>query len=142
MEESAGRERVVRAERFEVVDRRGRVRVVVGLLDDPDPEGVFGVELRDRHDQPRATLGLSGGGPWLVFELDGNLLVHMGVNDPGPDTVEAGAFLYLADRDGRPVVGWHAPERSEDERRDADRAPDPGPDRGPDRSGDEHEGGD
>lgn len=104
--------RVVRAERFEVVDERGRVRAVIGSIEEEaDGEEVVGVELRDPDGSPRGTFGLSSDGPWLIFELGGNLLVHLGVNDPGRDVVDAGAFLYLSDHLGRPVIGWRVTDR-------------------------------
>lgn len=97
----------VRARRFEVLDTRGRIRAALGPLDDgSDAEDVIGLELRDHDERPRATLGVSTDGPWLVFELDGNLLVHLGINDPARDAVDPGAFLYLSDRLGRPMIGW------------------------------------
>jgi len=98
---------VHRAERFEVVDREGRVRAVLGLLERAEPTGqIVGVELRDAAERARATLAVGEDGSWMLLELAGNARIVLGVNDPESDAVDARAFLYLCDTDGRPVAGW------------------------------------
>ena len=88
---------VVVAERVEVVDKRGHVRVVVA--DD-------GIHLLGRSGQERASLTLTDSGPQLVMRQGRQSVVVLGVMDETPDAERTGVLLVLADRHGRPRAGW------------------------------------
>jgi hypothetical protein len=104
-------EEVVRTRRIEVVDGHGRPRVVIGDLG-PDTgdagdagNTMFGIALLDDHGRHRAWLGLHPHGAGLTFDREGNAALELGVDDPHPEVVRPGAYLHLADVDGRPAVG-------------------------------------
>jgi hypothetical protein len=98
---------VVRATRVEVVDGDGRVRAVLGDLGSPDPtSSVLGFALLDDDGNQRVWLALDATGPNLVFDLGGNAVLTLGVNDPAPDALHVGAYLHVADIDGAAVLGW------------------------------------
>lgn len=102
---------VVRARRVELVDSAGKVRAVLGSLDTPDPDtAVFGLALLDESGKTRAWLSLDDRGPAAVFDLAGNNIITVGVNDPTPDALHVGAYLHVADLDGTPVYGWQVGE--------------------------------
>lgn len=102
---------VVRATRVEVVDPGGRVRAVLGSLDTPNPAmPVFGLALVDEGGRPRVWLSLDDNGPAAVFDLAGNNIITLGVNDPTPDALHVGGYLHVTDLDGTPVLGWQVDE--------------------------------
>ena len=102
---------VVRANRVELVDQDGAVRAVLGQLDSPDPGApVFGLALLDEAGRQRVWLSLDGSGPVLVFDLAGNNVITLGVNDPTADALHVGGYLHVADLDGTPVLGWQVEE--------------------------------
>lgn len=62
--------KVIRAERFEVVDKDGKVRAGLGLAD-----GGPGLRLYDKDEKPRAVLGLFQGEPYLrLYGEDGKVV--------------------------------------------------------------------
>lgn len=61
IEAEAREENVVRAERFEIVDPRGRVRAVIGDVGGPSNYAP-GVTLFDRHGTPAVLVGALSGG--------------------------------------------------------------------------------
>ena len=102
---------VVRATRVEVVDPGGRIRAVLGPLDTPNPAApVFGLALLDEGGRPRVWLSLDATGPAAVFDLAGNNIITLGVNDPTPDALHVGGYLHVTDLDGTPVLGWQVEE--------------------------------
>lgn len=97
----------MRASRFEVVDGEGRVRAVLGLLDtvpggDPD----VGLVLLDQQGRRRLWVAIEPTGPVVVVDQDGNIAFELGVHDPDDEGGHVGAYLVVADRDGRPAAGW------------------------------------
>jgi hypothetical protein len=96
---------VVRTRRLEIVDVVGRVRVVVGDIGGATP-GVFGIAVLDEAGQHRAWLALHDTGPALVFDHEGNNVIHLGVEDARSDALHHGATFHLSDDDGRPVYSW------------------------------------
>ncbi|MDQ1437304.1 MAG: hypothetical protein QOK43_933 [Acidimicrobiaceae bacterium] len=103
--------KVVRTTRVELVDRNGTTRAVLGPLDSPDPmAAVFGLALLDAEGRQRVWLTLDGTGPSLVFDLAGNNIVAIGVNDPTADALHVGGYLHVTDLDGTPVLGWQVDE--------------------------------
>lgn len=97
---------VARATRVELVDADGAVRAVLGALDTPDPRSpVYGLALLDEAGRPRVWLSLDRTGPNLVFDLAGNNLLSLGVNDPAADALHVGAYVHVADIDGTAVFG-------------------------------------
>lgn len=102
---------VVRTTRVELVDQGGAVRAVLGQLDSPDPDApVFGLALLDEAGRQRVWLSVDGSGPTLVFDLAGNNVITLGVNDPTADALHVGGYLHVADLDGTPVLGWQVEE--------------------------------
>jgi hypothetical protein len=102
---------VIRTTRVELVDQDGAVRAVLGQLDSPDPRApVFGLALLDEAGRQRVWLSLDGSGPALVFDLAGNNVITLGVNDPTADALHVGGYLHVADLDGTPVLGWQVEE--------------------------------
>jgi hypothetical protein len=98
---------VVRATRVEVVDDGGRLRAVLGPLDSPNPESpVFGLTLLDPDGRARIWLTLDAAGPALVFDLAGNNIITLGVNDPTADALHVGGYFHMTDFDGTHVLGW------------------------------------
>lgn len=95
---------IVRTERLEVVDRQGRVRVVVGDLGWSGEVPGVGLVLLDAHGTARAWIGLGEHGPELVFDQGGNAVVELGVDDPTSDALHVGAYVQLSDAEGRPSV--------------------------------------
>lgn len=110
-EASGGQDGIVRARRFEATDRAGRPRVVMGEIGTPDPDAlVFGIAVLDEVGRERVRLVLDGTGPNLLFDLAGNNIITLGVNDPAADALHVGGYLCAADLDGTPVLGWHIEE--------------------------------
>lgn len=98
---------VMRAERIEVVDGRGRVRLVLGDIGNPERPGeVFGFALLGLDGRQRAWLAVDDSGASLGFDRTGNAVVELGVDDGTGEAVSTGAYLHLSDMDGRPVLGW------------------------------------
>lgn len=106
MDEHAG-DAVVRASRFEVVDGEGRVRAVFGLLDTvPGRPPDVGLTLLDADGRRRLWVAIEPTGPVVVVDQGGNAALELGVHDPGEDGSHVGAYIVVADRDGRPAAGW------------------------------------
>jgi hypothetical protein len=102
---------VVRAGRFELVDGGGRVRGVFGRLDSPDVTAdLYGLALLNGEGKARVWLVLDATGPSQVFDLEGNNVIVLGVNDATADALHVGAYLHMSDADGTPVVGWQVQE--------------------------------
>lgn len=105
----APEEKVVRAARFELVDRRGRVRAVVGDVGAPSTFAP-GIALLDKAGRQRCVLGLFATGPTMSFVSDGNERIVFGVNDgdePGGDDdpgYDPTAFVVFADATGSACV--------------------------------------
>lgn len=98
---------VVQAHRFELIDREGRMRGLLGELPNPD-EGappIFGICLFDTQLERRVYLSLDDTGPSLAFDAEGNNVLQLGVNDDVPDVMKPGAYAWVADATGNPVVG-------------------------------------
>lgn len=105
---------VLRAQRLEVLDDSGRIRMVVGGLGRSEPGGeLVGLEVRDANERPRITVAVSDDGAWMLVDLEGNARVHFGVNDPGSDAVGARTFFYVCGEEGAPVAGWRVDEGGE-----------------------------
>lgn len=106
-QEQEQRDRVVQARRVELVDADGAIRGVLGELPTPDPRGeVFGLSLLTESGSPRVTLGVDADGGWVVLELEGNILVQLGVNEVDSDAVDARAVVHISDADGTPLIRW------------------------------------
>lgn len=112
-------EEVVRTRRIEVVDGHGRPRVVIGDLR-PDAgetgdagDAMFGIALLDDQGRHRAWLGLHPHGAGLTFDRGGNAALELGVDDPHPEVVTPGAYLHLADGEGRPAFGCRVDDDGE-----------------------------
>ena len=102
---------VVRTTRIELVDEAGRVRAVLGRLDTSEPgTPAFGLALLDEAGCQRAWLTLERDGPVLAFDLAGNCVLTLGVDDPIDEDFRVGAYLHMADRSGNTVLGWHVEE--------------------------------
>ncbi|MDQ1438356.1 MAG: hypothetical protein QOK43_1985 [Acidimicrobiaceae bacterium] len=98
-------EPVIRAERFELVDQAGRLRGLWGLLPSPDPgDRPLGLVLFDEAGRQRLWLALHTYGPNLSVDLGGETVAMIGANDPGSGD-HVGAYAFLADTHGAPVVG-------------------------------------
>lgn len=104
--------KVVQAHRFELLDRHGRVRAVIG--EEPnnvnDGADIIGVWLYDTEANPRTYLSLDESGPSLVFDLEGNNALVLGVGDPGKLAAKTGAYAMASDGDGNPIAGIHVHE--------------------------------
>jgi len=91
---------VVRAERVEILDRDGRVRVVIGDLG----PGAIGVSLVDEDGRRRASLSMiESVGTLLSFSPRGNEEALLGVLEGQSPADVTGGILMLADEDGVPV---------------------------------------
>jgi hypothetical protein len=91
---------VVRARRIELVDGEGRARLLLGELGRwPGGGEMIGVSLRDEHGHERLLLGLDALGPSLAFVEEGNVVLHLAVDDAAPG---GGASVSVADSHGRP----------------------------------------
>lgn len=100
-------DRVLQAERVEVVDGEGRVRLVLGDVGNPARPGeVFGVAIVDATGRQRAWLSLDDSGAALVFDRTGNAAMELGVHDGTGEATVNGSYIQLSDVDGRPVIGW------------------------------------
>lgn len=98
---------VVRASRFEVVDDEGRVRAVLGRLDTiPGRPPDIGLTLLDAEGRRRLWVAIEPTGPVVVLDQGGNAAVELGVHDAVEDGSHVGAYIVVADRDGRPAAGW------------------------------------
>lgn len=101
--------RVVRAQRFELVDRRGRTRALLGDLGGPDDGFEPGLELWDRTGRCRVSICLRRGGPMLVVVSGGNEVVGVGVMDDRELTDEEPSYdpvthMFVANGHGDPVM--------------------------------------
>jgi hypothetical protein len=102
---------VVRITRLELVDTQGRVRAILGDLGSPDPTmQVLGLALLDPDGRQRVWIALDGTGPNMVFDLGGNAVLAVGVNDAAPDALHVGAYLHVSDVGGTNVLGWRIEE--------------------------------
>lgn len=105
---------VVRAERFELVDRTGRVLAVLGSLGGGEENGggvgggeVVGLELRDASGSARAWLAFEEGwGAQLCLAEQGNQVVLVDLVEPGVDAASPGPAVRLCDPNGVPVLEW------------------------------------
>lgn len=105
--DSAAGTQALAAERVEVVDADGRVRLVLGDIGHPDRPGeVYGIALLGPDGRQRAWLALDPTGPVLGLDRHGNAVLELGVDDGTGEVLTTGAYLHLADGDGRPVLGW------------------------------------
>jgi hypothetical protein len=100
----------LRVGRLEVVDDRGRVRVVVGGVggDDYSP----GVAIHDPQGGERATLALFEPGPCLAFSLRGNDALLLGVDDPDPLAMAPGPYVSLLHEGVDVAIGWRVDEET------------------------------
>ncbi|MHB8467988.1 MAG: hypothetical protein ACYDH6_19870 [Acidimicrobiales bacterium] len=97
----------IRAERIEIVDQAGHVRLIVGDLGLPSTPGApYGVAVLDDRGRQRLWIGLHDTGPALVVEREGNMAVQLGVDDDTPDAMHVGAYLHLANEHGDPAATW------------------------------------
>ena len=87
--------------RLELVDARGRTRIVLGDL---GPGAGTGIALLDDDGRRRLIASLDEGGPVLVFDQGGNIRLEVGVHDAVPDAVHVGPYAMLNDGDGRPAL--------------------------------------
>jgi hypothetical protein len=93
---------VLRARRIELIDAEGRPRLLLGDLGRwPGGGELIGVSLRDEHGHERLLLGLDALGPSLAFVEEGNVVLHLAVDDAAPG---GGASLSVADNQGRPLA--------------------------------------
>lgn len=99
---------VVRAERFELVDRQGRVRAVLGTLaSDEAGHDVVGLELRDGSGSARAWLAFEDGwGTQLCFAEGGNQVLLVDLVEDTAAAAAPGPAIRLCDATGEPVVEW------------------------------------
>jgi hypothetical protein len=96
---------LVRAERVEVVDGKGRPRVVIGALGRATA-GTVGVGIYDRRASERITLALGEAGPILGFSLDGTGALLLGVDDFDTAAVDPGPYVEILTSEGDVAVGW------------------------------------
>jgi len=100
---------VVQAHRFELLDRQGRVRAVIGEQPNyvEDGEPIIGVCLLDAEGKRRAYLSLDDEGPSLSFDYAENNVLQFGVSDPVGEAQRPGAYGFAADGQGTPVLRFH-----------------------------------
>jgi hypothetical protein len=99
----------VRASRFELVDRAGNVRAVLGQVGSGAGTGdTYGLSLLDPDGAERVTLTLDAHGPTIVFVQAGNVALQLGVDDAVLPGDNAGAFVTIAAEDGRPLLRLRA----------------------------------
>lgn len=100
---------VVQAHRFELLDRQGRVRAVIGELPSyiEDGEPIIGISLLDTKGRRRTYLSLDDEGPSLAFDFDENNVLQIGVSDPVGDAQKPGAYGLATDARGVPVLAFH-----------------------------------
>lgn len=106
--ETGSEPHVVRAERFELVDRQGRVRAVLGTSAGGDGgHDVVGLELLDPSGSARAWLSFEEGwGTQLCFADRGNQIVLVDLVEATPEAAEPGPSIRLCDATGVPVLEW------------------------------------
>lgn len=97
-------DQVVVAERVEIKDARGRVRVSLGATLD----GGFGLRFLDPGGSERLFLGLLDDGPTLSFAAWGEILAEIGVLDEDPEPYSR---LVLLDAGGE--VSTYLPPHDE-----------------------------
>ncbi len=98
---------VVRARRFELVDEAGQVRAVLGNLAH-DPHTYWpSLTLRNAQGRDRVWLAVHDFGPQLAFDLGGNTVAVLEVQDPHAESSAPGVSLTVCDADGAPAFGWH-----------------------------------
>ena len=99
----------VQASRFELVDRAGNVRAILGRVGSgPGTGEVYGLSLLDPTGTERVALTLDAHGPTIVFLQAGNVALQLGVDDPVLPGDHAGAFVTIAAPDGRPLLRLRA----------------------------------
>ena len=96
---------VVQAHRFELLDRNGQIRGVIGELPTPeDGPPPVGVALFDESGNQRVFVSLDKTGPKLAFDHHGNNVLELGVNDETDDALAVGAYALATDGGGTPRV--------------------------------------
>jgi len=103
-------EKVLQAERFEVVDQAGKLRAALGTASDGSPS----LTLADQAGKSRATLGIaSDGSPGLqLYDQAGQLRAALGWTQleaigTGETVNRAVSSLVLSDKNGKVI--WQAP---------------------------------
>ena len=74
--------KTVRAQRIEVTDDKGRVRLVLGRLGDSG-HGVYGLAVRDDRGRDRCWVVQDGAAAEIGLDHDGNMVIAMRVSDDG-----------------------------------------------------------
>ena len=97
---------IIRARRVEIVGADGRPRVVIGDVGSPASADTFGLAVLDADGHERAWLALHATGPARVFDHRGNDVVHLGVDDDGPDALRVGPVFHMSDLNGSRVLSW------------------------------------
>jgi hypothetical protein len=77
---------VVRAQRFEMVDEKGRVRAVLGLLGSGEDD-VYGLRVQDEHGRARVWVAHDGPCAEVGLDHDGNTVAALTVAYDGSAAV-------------------------------------------------------
>ncbi len=96
---------VVRGNRLELVDETGRVRIVAGEIEGPDP--AYGLELLDVAGRSKAWLLADGAGVRFGLDYLGSTGIEAYVLE-GSEAVGEGPRVVVCDCDGVPVLTWPA----------------------------------
>lgn len=101
---------ILRCSRLEVLDATGRPRIVLGDL---APTAGFGIAVLDEQSGRRIVASLDDGGPVIAFDLDGTIVLEVGVHDATDDATHVGPYALVNDATGRTVLGVRVDERGE-----------------------------
>lgn len=74
--------KTIRATRIEVLDKDGRVRLLLGCLGQGDGD-VFGIVVRDQHGRDRAAMLHDGPSAEVALDYDGNTVAALAVAADG-----------------------------------------------------------